>query len=492
MQTTIEGVMAVGDESSAASQLAQAAGESIGRVEAVQGNVTITRTDGTTVDAQSGTEIFQGDTVTTDDEGSIGLVFADNSTFSLAEGGEMVIDEMIYDPGTEEGNALFQVASGVFTFASGQIAKTGVDAMKIATPTATIGIRGTSGAVRIGKDGPDTYTLLEDVQARSEAGIKGQAADDVLLAQAAGSGQAGGMTVTNQVGSQTLTQINETTQISSPFSPPTLPVILPAAAVARAFASARALLPPPPVTTPAGGGNQGGDEGDNQGGPDPDAAPVADPQEAAAEAFDEALAEGGTLEDAMAAAAGAATEAVIQNTLAGDPLAFGTAGAINGSMDAIGIGALGGLGAQALDPLGAGDGGGNMFDRSITGGNVVTGEGLQETFEDIGRGLFGGGDPEDAGPGEFLEIFNFIFEQVLEEIVEQFEEELDDIISEIGPDPTKPTVDINISGSETHDLLDTQNDNFIGSSSVDTLTLNGTAQAGDFFSGGGILLINPC
>jgi len=135
MQTTIEGVMAVGDESSAAPQLAQAAGESIGRVEAVQGNVTITRTDGTTVDAQSGTEIFQGDTVTTDDEGSIGLVFADNSTFSLAEGGEMVIDEMIYDPGTEEGNALFQVASGVFTFASGQIAKTGVDAMKIATPT---------------------------------------------------------------------------------------------------------------------------------------------------------------------------------------------------------------------------------------------------------------------------------------------------------------------------------------------------------------------
>jgi len=228
-------------------ELAQA-GESIGRVESAKGTVTITRTDGTKVDVQAGTEIFQGDTVSTTGDGAVGIVFADDSTFSLAEEGEMVIDEMIYDPGTQEGNALFQVASGVFTFASGQIAKTAVDGMQITTPTATIGIRGTSGAVRIGTDGPDTYTLLAEETARAEAGIKGQALSDTLLAQAPGPPPFfGEMHVVTQVGSQTLSRINETTQISSPFSPPTRPIVLPAAAIARAYASARAILPPPPA-----------------------------------------------------------------------------------------------------------------------------------------------------------------------------------------------------------------------------------------------------
>jgi len=247
-------------------ELAQA-GESIGRVESAKGTVSITRTDGTKVDVQAGTEIFQGDTVTTTGDGAVGIVFADDSTFSLAEEGEIVIDETIYDPGTQEGNALFQVASGVFTFASGQIAKTGVDGMQITTPTATIGIRGTSGAVRIGKDAPDTYTLLAEETARAEAGIKGQALSDTLLAQVPGPPPfVGEMNIITQVGGMTLSRINETTQVSGPFSLPTLPVILPQAAIDAAYASARAVLPISPIFATPGGGDEGGDAGGDQGG----------------------------------------------------------------------------------------------------------------------------------------------------------------------------------------------------------------------------------
>ncbi len=55
----------------------------------------------------------------------------------------MVLDEMVYDPGTQEGSVSLSVIQGVFTFVSGEIAKTDPDAMTLDTPVATIGIRGT-------------------------------------------------------------------------------------------------------------------------------------------------------------------------------------------------------------------------------------------------------------------------------------------------------------------------------------------------------------
>ncbi|MFQ5766192.1 MAG: hypothetical protein ACE5GT_14825, partial [Rhodospirillales bacterium] len=123
-------------------ELAQAttpAGESVGQIAAVEGTVFITRTDGSKVQASDGTPIFQGDLVETGAGGAIGITFADDSTFSLAENGSMVIDEMVYDPGSQTGTSAISIAEGVFTFVSGQIAKTGVDAMVITTPVAVIG-----------------------------------------------------------------------------------------------------------------------------------------------------------------------------------------------------------------------------------------------------------------------------------------------------------------------------------------------------------------
>ncbi|GAB6053894.1 hypothetical protein JCM17960_27140 [Magnetospira thiophila] len=125
-------------------QLAQAAtGEAIGRVDELQGEVTVTRADGSQAQLQAGDPVFQGDLLETSDGGSVGIVLADQSVFSLSENGRMVLDEMIYDPGAEEGSAAFSLLSGAATFVSGQIAKFGQDAMMVKTPVATIGIRGT-------------------------------------------------------------------------------------------------------------------------------------------------------------------------------------------------------------------------------------------------------------------------------------------------------------------------------------------------------------
>lgn len=59
--------------------------------------------------AKVGQPVFQGDTIETDADGSVGLVFADNSTFSLADEGRIVIDEMVYDAGSQQGASVFNV-----------------------------------------------------------------------------------------------------------------------------------------------------------------------------------------------------------------------------------------------------------------------------------------------------------------------------------------------------------------------------------------------
>ena len=143
-------------------QLAQAS-ESIGRVEAIDGLVEAIRVDGTTITLAEGDDIFQGDTVVTGKGAAIGITFVDDTIFSLGEDGRMVIDEMVYDPASQEGTFNANLVQGVFTFVSGEIAKTGVDAMTVTTPVATIGIRGTKVAGRAAQEGADnTISLLPE------------------------------------------------------------------------------------------------------------------------------------------------------------------------------------------------------------------------------------------------------------------------------------------------------------------------------------------
>ncbi|WP_417832326.1 cadherin-like domain-containing protein [Terasakiella sp.] len=75
--------------------------------------------------------------------GGVGITLADTSTFSLGENSEMVLDELVYDPGNQEGSSVLSLIEGTASYVSGQIAKINPDAVAINTPVATIGIRGT-------------------------------------------------------------------------------------------------------------------------------------------------------------------------------------------------------------------------------------------------------------------------------------------------------------------------------------------------------------
>ena len=191
---------------------------SIGRVDAVEGDAKVTRSNGVTEQIQQNTDIFQGDIVITSADASIGISFVDDSIFSIGENGRMVIDEMVYDPETQEGVFNTNIVQGVFSFVSGQIAKTGVDSMTVTTPVASIGIRGTKVAGVAAQEGTEnTLSLLPET-------VDGQQI-------------VGEVTVSNQGGSSVLNQMGASLSVSSSFTSPPPPVVLSEAQIQQKFGS---------------------------------------------------------------------------------------------------------------------------------------------------------------------------------------------------------------------------------------------------------------
>ena len=201
---------------------------SIGEVSSVTGSAKATRLDGTVFDLSNGDPVFQGDTIQVDASGAVGLVFLDKSTLSLSEGGKMVLDELVYDSSSGTGSMAVDMVEGAFSFVSGEIAKTGPDAMKVSTPVATIGIRGTTVAGKAAVEGNEnSFTLLQDAD-----------------------GGVGQISVSNAGGTQVLAQVGATTSIASFSAPPPAPVILSAAQIQANYGTALNVLPPPPAVAP--------------------------------------------------------------------------------------------------------------------------------------------------------------------------------------------------------------------------------------------------
>ena len=132
-------------------QYAQSGGGSapvaIGQVETVSGLATVQRLDGTIETLRVGSKIFQNDIISTTVDGAVSVTFSDGTIFSLAQSSRMVIDNLVYDPGGSENSGGFSLLTGGFVFIAGQVAKTGD--MEVTTPTATLGIRGTTVQVDI-------------------------------------------------------------------------------------------------------------------------------------------------------------------------------------------------------------------------------------------------------------------------------------------------------------------------------------------------------
>lgn len=111
--------------------------------------------------ATVGDSVYLGDVVSTGSDGRVGITFTDGTAFDLSPNARMVMNEFIYDPNSNSNFSLLSLTKGTFTFVAGKVAKTGD--MKVSTPVATMGIRGTTPRVEIAEDGSVKFsTLIEE------------------------------------------------------------------------------------------------------------------------------------------------------------------------------------------------------------------------------------------------------------------------------------------------------------------------------------------
>jgi hypothetical protein len=125
---------------------AQAPEEPIGNVATVTGSASVIRNDKTTP-LKVKDDIYLNDVVQTGANSALGITFIDATTFNLKASTKITIDNYVYEDGGKSNAAIFDVAKGTAAFVAAAVAKTGD--MKITTPTATLGIRGTTGLVEV-------------------------------------------------------------------------------------------------------------------------------------------------------------------------------------------------------------------------------------------------------------------------------------------------------------------------------------------------------
>ena len=129
----------------AASVVAQEAGH----VKVAKGAVQIERA-GQTMPATLGALVQAGDVVVTGADGSVGITFLDNSLLSAGPNSVLAIDRFAFDSTTHQGSFESSLKKGTLAVVSGKLAKQSPDAMKVKTPAAVLGVRGTEFLVRTG------------------------------------------------------------------------------------------------------------------------------------------------------------------------------------------------------------------------------------------------------------------------------------------------------------------------------------------------------
>ena len=180
---------------------------SIGNVDQVEGNGVIDRKDGDKdIFIEQELEVEQFDTVKTGN-GKVGILFIDDTRVDVTQHSKLIIDEFVYDPNTKKGKLNLSAKLGTIKYASGQIAKTSRQDIKITTPTATIGVRGTDFTMTIDELGGSTIILLPSCDVNGNCLV-------------------GEISVESAAGQVILNQAFQATQVTVPESPPSPPVKL--------------------------------------------------------------------------------------------------------------------------------------------------------------------------------------------------------------------------------------------------------------------------
>jgi len=128
-------------------RLAQA-DNSIGTIKKLNGAATFVR-EKTELNVKLGDPVFMKDVLKTDKSGSLGITFKDNTMISIGPNTAYAIDEYVFKPGEQKLAFVSKISKGTLNFVSGNLTKMAPDAVKVKTPEATIGFRGTHCLIKI-------------------------------------------------------------------------------------------------------------------------------------------------------------------------------------------------------------------------------------------------------------------------------------------------------------------------------------------------------
>ena len=119
-----------------------------GRVKTVSGSAFIVRQSGT-VPARAGDAVFASDALRTAADGTVGVTLQDDTRISLGPSSEVRLERYVYAPGEGGLGMVLNFVRGVSAYVSGRMAKLAPNSIRLETPGAIVGVRGTTVAVSV-------------------------------------------------------------------------------------------------------------------------------------------------------------------------------------------------------------------------------------------------------------------------------------------------------------------------------------------------------
>jgi hypothetical protein len=119
-----------------------------GHVKIASGSAFIVRQNAT-LPARPGEPVFATDALRTGVDGAVGVTLMDDTRLSLGPSSEVRLERYLYAPGENGFGMVLSFVRGVAAYVSGRMAKLAPDSIRLETPGAIVGVRGTTVAVRV-------------------------------------------------------------------------------------------------------------------------------------------------------------------------------------------------------------------------------------------------------------------------------------------------------------------------------------------------------
>lgn len=125
--------------------------DGIGKIRTATGESYIER-GGERMKAEVGAVLEQKDLIETGADGTVGVTFNDNTVMSAGPNSSVSMEEYRFDPVNLKGSFLAKLGKGTLSVVSGDIARGSPSAMRVRTPSAILGVRGTRFLVRVNEE----------------------------------------------------------------------------------------------------------------------------------------------------------------------------------------------------------------------------------------------------------------------------------------------------------------------------------------------------